>query len=221
MRLYLIMAFLASWNSIALAQSTIGFSLGSSKSDLHTESIWYQRQVNESLYLGAQLRYGQAQYRFIQAKSVTEGSVLSAGVQIDWKLISQNSFRLDVNLSPSLRWFRSALEHTPSSSLAVEIDPNLIAGLRLNEQWIFHTGLLMRTVFELNPAPVLNEQLPSSILLNGISFQKQSSLISLKTYYGPMSGAVGDTEKFFWQVSLGIQRQLGSAPNADIPLLYF
>ncbi|MEM7371850.1 MAG: hypothetical protein AAF587_24765 [Bacteroidota bacterium] len=221
MRIYIIMTFLASWTSLTIAQSTIGLYIGTSKSDLHTESIWYQHQMSETFHLGIQLTYGQAQYRFIQAKSVTEGSVITAGMPMGWRLISKETYRLDVNLRPSLRWFNAGAEYDPSSSLALELDPSISAGLRLNEHLLFHTGVMLRTVFELSPGPVLSEQLPSSILLNALSFQKHSSLISLRTYYGPMSGAGGDTEKFFWQVSIGIQRQLGASDDSAIPFFTF
>ncbi|MEN0049042.1 MAG: hypothetical protein AAF806_18400, partial [Bacteroidota bacterium] len=65
------------------------------------------------------------------------------------------------------------------------------------------------------------EQLPSAIILNSLSYQLNAQTLSLKTYVGPMNGASGDTEKFFWQFALSYQYNLNQKGQGQIPFLNF
>lgn len=207
--------------STLMGQSYLGFSAGFSKSDRHTESLWFQQQFTDQFSAGLRLSYGSLQYRFIDAKAITEGHVIHVGIPLGFKLAEGDRFRIDVQLNPSYRRISPISESSLAASSAIELDPNLIIGFPIREGFFLHTGLMLRTVFQIDPSPTMNEQFPSAILLNSFSYLAKSTLFSLWTYYGPMSGAGGDTEKFFWQISLGVQRMLGGQQNSSIPFFTF
>ncbi|MEZ4850851.1 MAG: hypothetical protein R3B93_19980 [Bacteroidia bacterium] len=220
MKNILIVIFILTIAVSAQAQSTVGLSLGTSKSDRQTASFLYRQNLTSRWSLGAQISYGAIRYRFIDAIAITEGQVGMIGLSLGYKIAEGDRYRLDANLAPRYRRIRSQNEFETINSHGIEIDPNILIGLKLSDQIFFHSGVMLRTAMQLRPEVIGNEQLPSAILTNALSLQKGDNLISLKTYIGPMNGAGGDTEKFYWQVSLGYQFSLGKSTNS-IPFFNF
>lgn len=193
------------------AQSTLGLSLATSKNDRHMETLWFQQQISPRFSAGIQLRNSGLRYRFVNARAVEEGNTFFAGAVLGFKLKETGTYRFDFNLTTSYRRLTNDDNpDLPSTTNGLEIDPNLMMSLRLNDQLYFHTGALLRLAMQLGPETIGNEQGLSAILVNGLSVQKDAHNISLKTYVGPMNGATGDTEKFFWQLSLAYQITLNN-----------
>lgn len=205
------------------AQSYLGLSVGTSKNDNHLETLWFQHQVSERFSLGLQLRYSGIGYRFVNARAIEDGSTVFAGAVLGFNIKQSEKCRLDFNLTTSYRYLSNDENpELPSSTNGLELDPNIILGLRLSDRFLFHTGAMFRAAMQFGEEPIYDEQMPvSAIVLNGFSYQKDNSAYSLRVYAGPMSGATGDTEKFFWQVSLGYQYAFGESNGQAIPFLTF
>ncbi|MEM1321995.1 MAG: hypothetical protein AAGG75_17175 [Bacteroidota bacterium] len=186
------------------------------------ETIWFQHQVSERFSAGIQLRYSGIRYRFVNAIAIEDGSTTFAGLVLGFNLRKFERSRLDFNLTASYRYISNDDNaELPSSTNGLELDPNFIFGLQLSENLFFHSGIMLRTAMQFGDEPINDEQQPSTIVLNGLSIQKTKHLFSLRTYAGPMTGATGDTEKFFWQLSLGYQYNLGSPTNGTLPFFNF
>lgn len=218
----IILFFLLLGTTPFYAQSNIGFSIATSKNDKHLETLWYQQQLSERFSIGLQLRSSSVRYRFINAQAIEKGNTAFTGLVLGFKLKETEKYRLDFNLTTSYRRLKNKETiELPTSSNGLEIDPNFIFGMRLNNTIYFHTGAMLRVARQFSPETIGDEQLPSAIVLTGFSFKKKEHTISLKTYAGPMNGATGDTEKFFWQVALGYQYNFQPNTVSTIPFFNF
>jgi hypothetical protein len=205
------------------AQSYLGLSVSTSKNDNHMETIWYQNQISERFSAGIQLRYSGIKYRFVNARAIKYGNTVFIGGVLGFKLKQSEKYRLDFNLTASYRYLNND-ENTdlPSSANGLELDPNIVFGLRISDNFRFHSGAMFRTAMQFGEEAIMDEQLPySAIILNGLSFHKNGNTFSLRTYSGPMNGATGDTEKFFWQFSLGYQHSFGATENNYLTFFNF
>lgn len=203
------------------AQSHFGFSVATSKNDQHMETLWYQNQISQHFSLGVQLRYSGIRYRFVNARAIENGSTAFVGAVLGFNLKKTEKYRLDFNLTSSYRYLNNEEKpELPESTNGLEIDPNFIFGIKVTDNVFFHSGAMLRAAMQFGDEPINDEQLPSAIVLNGLSIQKNAHTFSLRTYVGPMNGATGDTEKFFWQFSLGYQYNLNGSANA-IPFFNF
>jgi len=205
------------------AQSYLGFSVATSKNDKHTESIWFQNQISERFSAGLQLRYSGIKYRFVNARAIEDGNTIFVGAVLGFKLKQSEKYRLDFNLTSSYRYLKNDEKpNLPSTTNGLELDPNFVFGMRLSDNFLFHSGAMFRTAMQFGEEPITDEQLPySAIILNGISYQKNENMVSLKIHSGPMNGATGDTEKFFWQFSVAYQYNFRFSENASLPFFNF
>ena len=163
-------------------------------------------------------------YRFVNARAIEKGNTVFAGLVLSFKIKEREAYRLDFNLTTSYRRLENEdqeINNLPRFTDGIEIDPNLLFSLKARQHLLFHTGVMFRTVTQVGPEPVPDEQLPSAIVLNGLSYQINQSLLTLRTYAGPMNGAGGDTGKFFWQVSLGYQYIFSGKSQSSIPFINF
>ena len=185
------------------------------------ETVWYQHQLSPLLSIGLQLRNSDVKYRFVNARAIDRGNTIFAGLTLGFRIREREKHRLDFNLTTSYRRLENEeLEELPQFTDGIEIDPNLIFSLKARQRFIFHTGIMLRAATQLGPESISDEQLPSAILLNGLSYRINQSSLTLRTYVGPMNGAGGDTEKFFWQVSVGYQYTFGKQVS-PIPFINF
>ncbi|MEM9919197.1 MAG: hypothetical protein AAF990_13930 [Bacteroidota bacterium] len=205
------------------AQSYIGLSVGTSKNDNHLETFWYQYQLSKRFNVGVQLRYSGIKYRFVNARAIENGNTTFVGAVLGFKIKESENYRLDINLTTSYRYLSNDENpELPASTSGLELDPNIVFGIRLSGNLYFHSGAMFRTAMQFGDEPIYDEQLPASaIVLNGISIRKNRSMFSLRTYAGPMNGATGDTEKFFWQFSLGYQYAFGVSQSSALPFFNF
>jgi len=196
--------------STLCAQSNIGSSIGRSKSDQHVETIWLQHQVSDQFSLGVQYRNSGIKYRFVNAIAIENGNAQFFGATLGYRIYSREEFRLDFNLTASYRMIsRNSTEGLPSNTGGLEFDPNIIFGLKVSEQVNFRSGALFRMTSQISPELISDEQFFSAILLNGLSYNLGRNSLAVRNSLGPMAGASGDTEKFFWQASLGFQHNFG------------
>lgn len=206
--LFIAMVLLATLD--AKSQSFAGLSLGSSNNDSHIETVWFQHQLTDRFSAGVQLRYSQIKYRFVDAIAITDGSTAFGGLVLGFKLKETEKYRLNFNLTSSYRYLsndeRSDLEE---STNGLELDPNILLDLKLSNSVKLHTGAMLKTAMQFGDTPILDEQLPSAIVLAGLSYSVNNHSIALRAYTGPMNGANGDSMKYFNQVSLGYQFSFG------------
>lgn len=222
MKTFLLTIFYLICCFVVKAQSNIGLSVSTSKSDDHMEKVWYQVQVTEKFSFGVQLRNSRIRYRFVNATAIEEGNTFFAGLTFGLKIADEKKYRLDLNITPSYRHITNKIDaFLPKSTTGLEIDPNIIMSLKLNNKLFYHSGAMLRTTMQFTPEIIGDEQLPSGILLNGISYQVDANTFSIRSYVGPMNGASGDTEKFFWQVSFGYQLNLNFIKSNKIPFINF
>lgn len=208
----------------ASAQSNVGLSVATSRNDRHMETLWYQHQVSNRFSVGLQVRNSDVKYRFVNAHAIEKGNTVFAGLVLGFKIKEKEKYRLDFNLTTSYRRLENEEQETNNLSQftdGIEIDPNLLFSLKTHQHVFFHTGITLRTVTQVGPESVPDEQLPSAIVLNGLSYRIDQSSLTLRTYAGPMNGAGGDTGKFFWQVSLGYQYTFSGKSQPSIPFINF
>ena len=198
------------------AQSNAGITLGASNNDTHMETIWYQHQLSDKFSAGLQLRYSQIKYRFVDAIAVTDGSTAFAGIVLGFKLKETEIYRLDFNVTTSYRYLSNDdRPEIAESTNGLELDPNMILHLNLSDKVNLHTGAMLRTAMQFGETPILDEQMPSAIVLTGLSYQlNERQSIALRAYTGPMNGATGDSMKYFNQISIGYQFSLGKLSNS-------
>ena len=198
------------------AQSNAGITLGASNNDTHMETIWYQHQLSDIFSAGLQLRYSQIKYRFVDAIAVTDGSTTFAGIVLGFKLKETEIYRLDFNVTTSYRYLSNDdRPEIAESTNGLELDPNMILHLNLSDKVNLHTGAMLRTAMQFGETPILDEQMPSAIVLTGLSYQlNERQSIALRAYTGPMNGATGDSMKYFNQISIGYQFSLGKLSNS-------
>lgn len=222
MRCFFLFLFLSLFALNGYAQSSAGFSISTSKNDNHMESLWFQHQISERFSAGVQMRYSGIRYRFVNARAIENGTTTFAGAVLGFNIKQSERYRFDFNLTASYRYLSNDDNpELPSSTNGLEIDPNFIFGLRLSEKLLFHSGVMLRTAMQFGDEPINDEQQPSTIVLTGLSVVNTQHLFSLRTYAGPMTGATGDTEKFFWQLSLGYQYNFGASEGRAIPFFNF
>lgn len=222
-KLLLLLAVVTS-GLVSSAQSYAGISIGSSKSDRLQSSLRYQHLITSRFSAGVQLSFGDIRYRFIDARAVEDGQVLMAGVSLGYAIAEGERYRLDVNLSSRYRSIRTEAADAPADAgSGFEFDPQMVIALQVSESLYLYPGLMMRIAMQTSPEFIGNEQIPTGVLLNGLGWKLGSSMLSMRTYVGPMAGAVGDTEKFYWQLSLGFQYFFKSKSNipSSIPVLYY
>jgi hypothetical protein len=201
------------------AQTTAGFSVGFSNNDKHIETLWFQHQLSRSFSAGLQFRYSQIDYRFVNAIAIKDGSTTFAGLVLGVKLKESEHIRLDFNLTASYRYLSNDdRPELPSSTNGLEFDPNIVLGFNLSESINLYTGIMLRTAMQFGETSVLDEQLPSGIVLAGLSYNINKHQIALRAYTGPMNGAGGDTMKYFNQISIGYQYTFGQPKS---PLSFF
>lgn len=210
-----LLIFLLFVGSLGLkAQTYGGFSLGTNSNDTHIETLWVQHQLSNRFSIGSQIRYSQIRYRFVDAIAITDGSTAFAGLVFGFKLKETENYRLDFNVTSSYRYLSN--DEKPAlaeSTNGLEIDPNVILHLNLSERIKLHTGSMLRMAMQFGETPILDEQLPSAIVLAGLSYTINQHSIVLRAYTGPMNGATGDSGKYFNQVSLGYQYAFGKSSS--------
>jgi hypothetical protein len=192
------------------AQSHAGFSLGTNSNDNHIETLWFQHQLTNRFSVGVQMRYSQIRYRFVDAIAITDGSTAFGGIVLGFKLKETEKYRLNFNLTSSYRYLSN--DENPNlaeSTNGLELDPNILLDLKLSDKIKLHTGAMLRTAMQFGDTPILDEQMPSAIVLAGLSYTMNSHSFALRAYTGPMNGATGDSQKYFNQISLGYQFSFG------------
>lgn len=192
------------------AQSYAGFSLGTNSNDNHIETLWFQHQLTNRFSVGVQMRYSQIRYRFVDAIAITDGSTAFGGIVFGFKLKETEKYRLNFNLTSSYRYLSN--DENPNlaeSTNGLELDPNILLDLKLSDRIKMHTGAMLRTAMQFGDTPILDEQMPSAIVLAGLSYTVNSHSFALRAYTGPMNGATGDSQKYFNQISLGYQFSFG------------
>lgn len=206
----LFIAFVLLGTLEAKSQSFAGLSIGSSSNDNHIETVWFQHQLTDRFSAGVQIRYSQIRYRFVDAIAINDGSTLFGGIVMGFKLKETEKYRLNFNLTSSYRYLSN--DENPDleeSTNGLELDPNIILDLKLSDRITLHTGAMLRTAMQFGDTPILDEQLPSAIVLAGLSYSVNNHSIALRAYTGPMNGATGDSMKYFNQISLGYQFSFG------------
>lgn len=206
----LFIAFVLLGTLDAKSQSFAGLSIGASNNDSHIETVWFQHQLTDRFSAGVQLRYSQIKYRFVDAIAVNDGSTVFGGLVLGFKLKETERYRLNFNLTSSYRYLSNdERADLPESTNGLEFDPIVLFDLKLSNRVELHTGAMLRTAMQFGDTPILDEQLPSAIILAGLSYRMNNHSIALRLYTGPMNGATGDSMKYFNQISLGYQFSFG------------
>jgi len=204
------------------SQSVAGLSVGVSNNDEHMETVWLQHQWTDKFSAGLQLRYSQIKYRFVDAIAISEGSTFFGGFVLGFKMKETEKYSLNFNLTSSYRYLSN--EENPElaeSTSGLEFDPNILVALKLSDRLTLHTGAMFRTAMQLQKNQILDEQLPSAIVLAGLSYNINNHSIALRAYSGPMNGASGDTMKYFNQISLGYQVFFGQPSDGFFSFFNF
>lgn len=215
--------FLLLWLGLSLSTvwgQSVQLQLGRSNQDNFFVKAGYMHSFGERLSVGLEGQYGQHAYRFIEAKAIPEGNVSWLGVPIRYQAFANDLIRLDFYLRSRLRFTSATADALSLRSTALEFDPSFIISLPINSQWEVQSGVILKTVLEVSPS-VLLEQQPSSILLLGINYSPIDRLaFSLQGQAGPASGAGGDTMKFYSFLQLGLAYSFGERSALSQFMLY-
>ncbi len=207
----------------ANAQVMVDLQTGTSKSDYSFGTLGLSWQATDAWRFGVSLQNSDYRYRFIDARKVSNGyagtySLLAAG-----RIAENDVFRFDFFFKPGIRIMSSPDEDPEKPflydfkpSTALVLDPGFLVTMKYwNRLWL-HTGINLHTVAQIKPTALL-EQYPSSFLMAGASYQAGKHwTILAQAMAGPASGAGGDTEKFFWQTSVGLRYTLKGNTTASL-----
>jgi hypothetical protein len=209
---FLIMGLL----SPVFGQLDLDFNAGTSKADFAFSNVRLSGELKAGLRLGASLELANYRYRFIDARPVSDGFAGTLRLLLVGKLAEKGRLRLDGFLKPGYRYLNpneanQEFFHDFQPSHAFILEPGVLVTIKANEKWNFHTGVNMHMAWQLSPEPIF-EQFPSSRLLAGSSYRLHDRWALFATsQVGPMSGASGDSEKFFWQMAVGLRVSLNPA----------
>ncbi|MEL6651639.1 MAG: hypothetical protein AAFQ87_12635 [Bacteroidota bacterium] len=215
--------FIFLWLSFATSTvwgQSIQLQLGRSNQDNFFVKAGYMHSFGERFSVGLEGQYGQHRYRFIGAKAIPEGNVSWVGVPIRYQAFVNDAIRLDLYLRSRLRFTSSTTDAVVLRSTALEFDPALIISLPINSQWEVQSGLILKTILEVEPNVLLEQQV-SSLLLLGLNYAPSDRLaLSLQGQAGPTSGAGGDTMKFYSFLQLGLAYSFGERSALSQFMLY-
>jgi hypothetical protein len=205
------------------AQSMLDFSVGTSRQDNFFANIAYRRQVSDKFRIGFESQFGSPTYRFIDAKLIKKGSVVSFAVPLTLRMYEKDKIRLDFYTKVGARFISTDEVDLGNklggdrSSTAMIFEPGLLVTVNLNEELTLQSGLTVPTVFQASPSTMLENVFP---LLAHFSLNKQlssSKSIFIKTAFGPATGGDGDTQKFATSIQAGIRLNLGNKGNKSTP----
>ena len=213
---------LGSWN-ISQAQFMVDAEVGTSKSDQVFGQLQLAWQTNNRLRLGAYFYQGAIQYRFVDARAINAGNISQFGLSALVKLTENGPLRLDAfvkaggrNIAINQENPSELTTYTFSDGAGFTINPGLIATYQATEKLSLNAGFNMHLAIQTSPQTIF-EQGPSGYFIFGLNQQlSETSLLYARTTVGPTSGAVGDTEKFFWQIALGIRFSLNASQSATV-----
>ncbi len=206
------------------AQVMIDLTYGGSKSDYLFTTVSLNWQASDTWRFGASIQNSDYRYRFIDARQVSNGYAGTFRLLAAARLAENEVLRLDGYLKPGFR-FIAAPDDDPQefenyefrNSSAVVLDPGLLVTLKYWEKLWLHTGVNLHMAAQIRPEAIL-EQYPSSFLMAGGSYAlgRRWTLMA-QAMAGPASGAGGDTEKFYWETSIGLRFSLN--PDSRFNLL--
>lgn len=205
----------------AFGQWDLDMTYGSSKADYGFAMLRLSRQVSDRWRVGASYQFSDYRYRFIDARQVSDGFAGTLRLSGVVRLSETGGLRLDGFLHAGHRYIGlgtdapQVFNYDFEPGHALILEPGLVVTLRASEAWNFHSGVNMHMAWQVAPEPLF-EQFPSAHLLAGGSYRlKPRWTLFLTSQTGPMSGASGDTEKFFWQAQAGLRYAIGT-PTAAI-----
>ncbi len=205
------------------AQIQTDLFFGSSKADQSFVTLRASSMVNEGIRVGVSYQFSNYRYRFVDARPVSDGVAHTFRVLLLGRIAESDLLRLDGFLQPGYRLLNvdpsveQDFNYNFQSAQALILEPGLLVTLKASEKLNFHTGANMHMAWQVAPE-ALFEQFPSARILAGASYQVSDRwAVFTTTQTGPMSGAMGDSEKFFWQLALGLRYSLSpSPPNSQI-----
>ncbi len=204
----------------SLQAQNLNLQVGTSNQDDFFVKAGLQGSFGERLSLGIEGQWSQYNYRFIGAKVVPAGNASWVGLSASYKAYKSDALHLDFYLRPRLRFINSSEEKGPNRSSAFEIDPALILTMPIGERFQIQSGIIMKTIIELSPEPLLEQQ-PSSIALLGFNYAPIDRLaFSLQGQAGPASGAGGDSMKFYSFLQVGLAYSFGERSALSSLMMY-
>lgn len=201
------------------AQIDLDIKVGTSKADNSFLTLRATYSLSPQTRIGVSHQFSNYQYRFIDARAVSGGFAGTTRLIFLQQLQRSEKIRLDLFVKPGYRTIGLSDEpqelenydFQPGTSLIIE--PGLLVTFNPAEKWSFHSGLNLHTAFQLQP-DFLQEQLPSMRLLGGGAYQLSDQWVLFSTLdTGPMSGASGDSEKYFWKAGIGLRYRIGQSQD--------
>ncbi|MEM9984544.1 MAG: hypothetical protein AAF804_05550 [Bacteroidota bacterium] len=200
--------------SSAFAQIQTDLLVGSSKADNSFVTLRASGMVSEGIRLGASYQFSNYRYRFVDARPVSDGVAHTLRFILVGRLAESNLLRLDGFLQPGFRLLTidpsvvQDFSYDFQAGQAIILEPGLVVTLKASDRLNFHTGVNTHMAFQTSPE-ALFEQFPSAQILAGASYRvTERWAVFSSTQTGPMAGAMGDSEKFFWQLALGLRYSL-------------
>lgn len=203
------------------AQIEVDLMGGTSKADRVFGQLSASWVGPQGFRAGVRLKQANYQYRFIDARPVSDGQATELRLLLSFPLAIQERIRLDAFLHPGLRWIQAPegiqeFNYAFSSSQGLVLDPGLVVSFFPIEKLSLHTGVNMHMAWQTRPSTVF-EQFPSAMLLVGAAYQLHpdwSLLLNIES--GPNSGASGDSEKYGWQIAAGLRFRIGQGPAPQL-----
>jgi hypothetical protein len=206
------------------AQVLVDVTLGTSKSDYSYGTLGVSWQPSDTWRLGASVQNSDYRYRFIDARQVSNGYAGTVRLLAAARIAENENLRFDFFVKPGVRFILAPDEaqkienYSFENSTALVLDPGFLVTLKYWDKLWLHTGVNLHMAAQIRPEFIF-EQYPSGYLVAGGSYAlgEKWTLMAQGTA-GPTVGAGGDTEKFFWQTSIGLRYSLNG--NRVSNLLY-
>lgn len=206
------------------AQTDLDLTFGASKADYSATVIRATHKINNGLRLGVSYQFSDYRYRFINARPVSDGFAGTASLILVGRLAESDNIRLDGFFNPGFRIVQLPDDDPQEfenyvfeeGSRAITLDPGLLITITASEKLAFHTGINMHMAFQSSLEPIF-EQFPSIRIKAGVSYKLAESWALFATGdTGPMSGASGDSEKYFWQLAFGLRYRIGATDASHL-----
>ncbi|AEE50278.1 hypothetical protein [Haliscomenobacter hydrossis] len=210
--------------NVGYAQGLLDLSVGSSQQDRFFTNIAYRLQLSSRLRIGAELQLASTQYRFIDAKPITEGYASTLSLPISWQLYQNERIDLHFFFRPGVR-FQGIIDPDDNdvrdevlNSTAILLDPGLMVSIKATDRLRFQSGVSFPTLFQVQPSALFENN--STAIHANVAYQvsKRSALFA-KTLMGPAVGASGDSQKFVWSAQAGLRLSLGTPGKGNVLLM--
>jgi hypothetical protein len=196
------------------AQSMIDASIGTSHQDNFFTNIAYRYSVSDKFRIGVEAQIGAIQYRLVEAKPIKAGTATNIGIPLTVRMYQKSKIRMDFYAKPGIRLqsapsFDNGKKDSTVSSTAFSFDGGLLLTAKLSNKFNLQSGVTFPLIYQINPSTIFENIYPGFLNFGGNYSATEKLTLFAKTGFGSALGGSGDTQKFGWNIQMGIRFSIG------------